>query len=101
MYGEVQRMGKKLGNSEVKHHTRTSEIRPKRKRISTKCLAGAATAVRKSNRFFFFFYKTEQFYTCRVDMRPNQRVEGKAPRTVSEHQKEGWRQWGQKERNKT
>jgi len=33
------------------------------------------------------FHKTEQFYTCTVDKRPNQGVEGEAPLIVSKQQK--------------
>jgi hypothetical protein len=56
-YGEMQRMGTKLGNCDVKQHTRTSEIRPKGWRKSTKCTVDTASAERTLKRGFFFFTK--------------------------------------------
>ena len=52
-YGEMRRMGTKLGKCDVKHHTRTPEIRPKVWRKSIKCSVDTASAERKSNRGVF------------------------------------------------
>jgi len=82
-YGEIQRMGMKLDNCVVIHHTRTSEIRLKGWRKSIKRSVDTASAERKSNRGGGGFQKTEKFFTLRVDKRPKQGVEGKAPLIVS------------------